>query len=326
MSGIAGMKDMDHSAIPGMEHDAMPGVDHGAMPGMKSDAMPGMNAPGPAATSGKAPEKAMAVDMGAKKGAGPEAQSAMGAMGAMGAMQGGPAPADARDPDAYADGLQMGSMPGMDMADDHLYGQLLIDRLEATHSSDDHGQALDAQAWFGGDLNKLWLKVDGERSNGKLGATRTEALWNRAIAPYWGVQTGLRHDFGGGPGRNWAALGVQGLAPWWFDVQATAYIGPNGRTAAHLEGEYDLLITQRLVLQPNVKLDAYGKSDREREIGSGFSNVEAGLRLRYEFTRKFAPYVGVVWNSRLGRTADYARETGTNVRETKLVAGVRFWF
>ena len=244
----------------------------------------------------------------------------------MGAKQGGAPPSDARDPDVYSNGLSLGPMDGMDMADHQRHGQVLLDRLEATHSNSGNGQALDAQAWYGSDLDKLWLKVDGERSNGKLGATRTEALWNHAIAPYWGLQTGIRHDFGDGPGRTWAAIGVQGLSPYWFGVQATAYVGQGGRTAARLEAEYDILLTQRLVLQPNAKLSLYGRNDPERGIGSGLSDIEAGLRLRYEVSRKFAPYIGVVWKGKLGQTADYARESGHAVRETQVVGGVRMWF
>ena len=194
-------------------------------------------------------------------------------------------------------------MPGMDMADDTPHASLILDRLEAFHTRDGNGQALDAQAWYGGDIDKLWLKLDGERTNGRLGATRMEALWNHAIAPYWGLQLGVRHDVGDGPSRNWAAFGVQGLAPYWFEVQATAYVGPQGRTALRFEAEYELLLTQRLVLQPNVKASVYGKRDPERSIGAGLSDVEAGLRLRYEITRKFAPYIGVVWNRKFGGTA-----------------------
>ena len=241
-------------------------------------------------------------------------------------MQGGKAPADARDPDNYADGLTLGPMQGMEMADSIPRSQVLLDRLEWTHTKDGNGQALDAQAWFGGDIDKLWLKVDGERSGGKLGPTRTEALWNHAISTYFGLQTGIRHDLGGGPSRNWAAIGVQGLAPYWFDLQATAYVGQGGRTAARVEAEYDVLLTQRLRLQPNVKVVFYGRNDVERGIGSGLSDVEAGLRLRYEITRKVAPYIGVVWKNSLGRTADLARAAGKDTRENQVVAGVRLWF
>ena len=136
----------------------------------------------------------------------------------------------------------------------------------------------------------------------------------------------MRHDFGGGPGRTWASVGVQGLAPYWFDVQATAYASQGGRTALRFEVEYDLLITQRLIVQPDVKFAVYGRNDRAREIGAGLSSIDAGLRLRYEFSRKFAPYVGVVWDRKFAGTARQARDAGNPVSEARFVAGVRVWF
>jgi copper resistance protein B len=241
-------------------------------------------------------------------------------------MQGGRAPVDARDPDAYADGLHNDHMPGMDMVDDAGHVYVLLDRFEQFNGRHGNGQALDGQAWIGGDIDKLWLKVDGERFGRRLASTRTELLWDRAVATYWGLQAGVRHDFAEGPGRTWAAFGVQGLSPYWFDLQATAYVGEGGRTALRFEGDYELRITQRLVLQPNLKVSAYGKGDIARRIGSGLSDVDAGLRLRYEFSRKFAPYLGVTWNRKFGGTADIARNSGDVVQDTRVVAGVRLWF
>jgi len=244
----------------------------------------------------------------------------------MSSMQGGPAPADARDPNAYADGLETGHMPGMDMADDARRAYVLIDRLEAVHARDRHGQALDAQAWYGGDLDKLWIKVDGGRSDGRLDATRTEALWDHAVASYWSLQSGVRRDFGAGPGRTWAALGLQGIAPYWFDVQAMAYVGEGGRTALRFETEYDARITERLILQADVKVDAFGRDDVRREIGAGLSKVEAGLRLRYEVSRKVAPYFGVMCNRTFGNTARLTRDARDPVQRVEAVAGLHAWF
>ncbi len=321
---------MDHAAMPGMDHSKMegasppPAMDHSKMshdkaPATDSGAMPGMDHGAMEGKSDK-PEAGMKGIPGMAM----DSEMDMGAM--MKSMQGGPPPTDARDPDAYADGLENGHMRGMDMADDAAHVHVLLDRVEQFHSSRGNGQAVDAQAWVGGDLDKLWLKIDGERSNRRLGATRTEALWNRAIATYWGLQAGVRHDFGDGPGRTWASFGFQGLSPYWFDIQATGYVGQNGRTALRFEGEYDLLLTQRLVLQPDVKVSLYGKNDPDREIGAGLSDIDAGLRLRYEFSRKFAPYIGVVWNRKFANTARYARDAGNPVQETRVVAGVRIWF
>ncbi len=238
-------------------------------------------------------------------------------------MQGGKPPPDARDPDVYAEGVARGPMHGMDMADDASHAYLLLDKFEYLRS---RGFRLDAQGWYGGDRDKLWLEVDGERKDSKLRGTRTEALWDRTFSTYWSSQLGARHDFGDGPGRNWAAFGVQGLAPYWFELQATAYVGESGRTAARAEFDYQQLLTQRLVLQPNIEINLYGKNDRARNIGSGLSEIEAGLRLRYEITRQFAPYIGVSWRRKFGNTAAFARATGEDVRDTKLVAGVRVWF
>jgi len=243
----------------------------------------------------------------------------------MSAMQGGNAPADARDPD-YSEGATMSSMPGMDMHDDGWLGKLLIDQLEYVNGSDANGAAIDAQAYVGSDRDKLWLKVDGERTGGTLRDMRMEALWDRALTAFWDTQLGVRHDAGDGPGRNWAAFGVQGLAPYWFDIEATFYAGPSGRTAARLEAEYDMRLTQRLILTPDIELNAYGKTDRERRIGSGLSSAEVGLRLRYEFSRRFAPYVGVDWKRSLGNTADLVRADGESPFDREIVAGVRIWF
>ncbi|MEO7916147.1 MAG: copper resistance protein B [Dokdonella sp.] len=250
----------------------------------------------------------------------------MGAMdhGSMN-MQGGSAPPDARDPD-YSNGV-----PATPMHHAHVHGagrlgSVIFNNLEAFNGDGSHGQAIDMQAWYGGDIDKLWFKAEAERSEGSLEDARLELLWNRAIAAYWSGQVGIRHDKGVGPSRNWAAFGVQGLAPYWFEVEATAYVGESGRTALRLEAEYELLLTQRLVLQPDVEVNFYGKDDPARGIGSGLSNVEVALRLRYEFTRKFAPYVGVTWSRSFGSTADFARVEGGGAEDTQLVAGVRLWF
>lgn len=237
-----------------------------------------------------------------------------------------PATTALRDPDAYADGLSREHRHGMDMDDDARYLRVLVERLETFHDRAGHGQAVDAQAWYGGDLEKLWLKVDGERVDGRLGATRTEVVWDHAIAPYWGWQTGLRQDFGLGPGRTWGSFGVQGLSPYRFDVQVAAYVGEGGRTALRAEVAYDLVVVRRLVLQALVKADAYGRSDARGGIGAGVSHVEAGLRWRYEIDRRVAPYIGVVWTGALGNTARIARNAGEAVDAVEAVAGVRLWF
>ncbi|MBU6417528.1 MAG: copper resistance protein B [Xanthomonadaceae bacterium] len=240
-------------------------------------------------------------------------------------MQGGKAPPDVRDAD-YSNGIGYGSMSGMDMLDDAALGMLLIGRLEYFDGRDGNGVALDAEGWYGTDANKLWVKVEGERSAGRLQDLRTEALWARPLGIYWNTQLGVRHDFGIGPGRTWAAFGVQGLAPYFFDVEATFYVGQAGRTAFRFESEYELLLTQRLILQPRFEVNLYGRDDLQRGIGSGLSDAELGLRLRYEFTRKFAPYIGVELERKFGRTADLARNAGEPAFDPRLVAGLRLRF
>ena len=261
------------------------------------------------------------------------AQSGMSSMGKMdmgkmdmGPMQGGRPPPDARDPDDHAEGATKHTMPGMHMADDDKFGRVLFNKLEATKGRDQRGQSLDADAWYGGDLDKLWLKASGERKGGSLDRLRTEALWDRNFATFWSSQVGVRHDTGSGPSRNWLAVGVQGLAPYWFETEATAYVGKGGALAARVDLKYELLLTQQLILQPEFEAAAYSKNDPERGVGSGLSSADFGLRLRYECHRQFAPYIGVSWQRKFGNTADMARSAGKDTSARSLVAGVRIWF
>jgi copper resistance protein B len=218
-------------------------------------------------------------------------------------------------------------MPGMDMADQAMLGMLLIDQLEYAH--DNHGDSaafLDAEGWYGEDFNKLWLKTEGNGAHGRLEDLRTEALWSHAVTTYWGTQLGVRQDLGKGPHRTWAALGIQGLAPFWLDTEAELYLGQDGRTAARVQLEYEELMTQRLILQPKVEVSLYGKADPRRGIGSGLADSELGVRLRYDIKREFGPYIGAVWRERYGRSATFARTRGERVGELQLAAGVHFWF
>jgi copper resistance protein B len=251
--------------------------------------------------------------------------SSMGHMD-MSSMQGGAAPRDARNPD-YSDGYGYTAMPGMAMSDHSRRAMLLLDQFEfARGNHGDNGAFLDGQFWYGADFNKLWIKSEGDYSHGGLEDLRTEALWSHAVTSYWDTQAGVRQDLGEGPGRTWAALGIQGLAPYWLDAEATLYIGESGRTAARLELEYEELLTQRLVLQPKIEMNLYGKDDPKRGIGSGLSDTEVALRLRYELEREFAPYLGVVWRQRYGRTADLARSQGRPASDLQFVAGLHVWF
>lgn len=248
-------------------------------------------------------------------------------------MQGGSPPPEARDPHAYSGGYALGrgayALPGgrqLRMADEHNFGAFLADRFERARTHDDSFLLYDVLAWYGRDYNRAWFKGDGEVDGGKLKDARAELLWGHAVAAYWDAQLGVRHDSGAGPNRTWLAFGVQGLAPYWFELEASAYVGDQGRTALRLEAEYELLFTQRLILQPRLEASFYGKRDTERLRGSGLSALETGLRLRYEIWREFAPYIGIERVAKYGETADLVRAAGEDAKQTRLVAGVRFWF
>ncbi len=241
-------------------------------------------------------------------------------------VQGGPAPADARDPHAYSGGYDFGAIARPRLADEHNFASLLTDLLETVVTDDNTSVAYDLQAWYGRDYNRALLRAEGDLDSGSFQEARTELLWDYAVASFWSTELGVRHDTGKGPNRSWLAFGVQGLAPYWFELQATAYIGEGGRTAFNLEAEYELLFTQKLILQPRIDMDWYGKDDAELGIGSGISELAAGLRLRYEIRREIAPYVGVEWAYKFGDTKDFAQAAGEDPNETRFVAGLRFWF
>jgi len=244
----------------------------------------------------------------------------------VGAMQGGSAPADARDPHAYSDGYDFGPVPRPRFADEHRFASLLVDRLEWVHTSDNDSIAYDLQAWYGRDYDRAVLKAEGELDNGRLQEARSELLWSHAVAAYWDTQLGMRYDSGVGPDRGWLAFGVQGLAPYWFELEAGGYVSDAGHTALRLSAEYPLLLTQRLILQPRFEANAYGKRDGKRGLGGGLSDLAVGIRLRYEVRRELAPYIGIEWAGKYGGTANYARAAGDVTEETRLVAGARFWF
>lgn len=282
---------MSSDEMQGIDQDGKPGVDHGSMPDTNHDS-----------------ELRRGSMSGTK----------------MDAMQGGSPAPNARSPD-YSGGVGYDSMKGMDMHDDAPLGMVLIDQLEAFYGSDADGQNWEAEGWYGADSDKLWSRTEGGRSHEKLKAGDVELLWNHNIATYWASQLGVRQDFGAGPDPTWAAFGVQGLAPYWFQLEATGYVGTSGRTAARLRAEYELLFTQRLILQPEAEVNFYGKDDPARRIGSGLSDVAFGLRLRYEIHRQFAPYIGVNWVRRIGNTAQYARLDGQSVLDRQILAGARIW-
>jgi copper resistance protein B len=218
------------------------------------------------------------------------------------------------------------AMQNMDMNDNAAYGMVLVDQLEFVHGYGGNGPTWEAEAWYGGDSDRLWLRSEGEGARGQVERGDLEALWSHAFSAFWNTQFGVRHDLGVGPQRNWAAFGVEGLAPYWLELEATGYLGDQGRAAARMRAEYTLRFTQRLMLQPEFEINLYSKSDPAQHIGAGVSDAQLGLRLRYEITRQFAPYVGVVWSSHFGATAALVREDHRPIFDRQLVAGVRFWF
>ena len=248
-------------------------------------------------------------------------------------MQGGTAPANARDPHAYSGGFTLEEgpyvLPGprqLRLADEHTFYGVLVDRLERVDNGKGHALTYDTRAWFGRDYNRAVIKAEGDIAEGRLQEASTELLWSHALTTFWNSELGVRYDTGHGPDQGWLALGLAGLAPYWFELDATAYVGDDSQTALTVEGEYELLLTQRWVLQPRVEVTAYGKDDAERGQGRGLASLVAGARLRYEVSRQFAPYVGWEWAAALGNSADQARAEGEATQETRWVAGVRLWF
>lgn len=203
---------------------------------------------------------------------------------------------------------------------------VLFDQLEWQTGSSESGLSWDNKGWIGKDRDRFWFRTEGESEGDGLADAQAHFLYGRAIARWWDLVAGLRQDFRPGPARTWAAVGIQGLAPYWFEVEATAYIGESGRTHFRFETEYELLLTNRLVLQPLAEMEIYGKSDPERGIGAGLSTLDAGLRLRYELRREIAPYVGVQWTWKFSETADFAEAAGEPTSGARLLLGLRMWF
>jgi copper resistance protein B len=216
-------------------------------------------------------------------------------------------------------------MEGHAVHDEKWMSFVLFDQLE-WQGDESGGLTLENTSWFGADIDRLWIRAEVESGDGRLESGSLHALWGHSVSRWWDVVAGVRQDVRPGDPQTWAAVGIQGLAPYWFEVEATAYVGADARTRLNLEAEYDLLLTNRLVLQPVIEADIYGKSDPARGIGAGLSAIEGGLRLRYEFRREFAPYVGVTWQRSYFGTADRARAAGEEVGSTRLAIGLRTWF
>jgi copper resistance protein B len=225
-------------------------------------------------------------------------------------------------------------VPGMELSgavqpvmDRGIVTHLLFNELEGRFNGSNTEFRWEGQGWVGTDYDKLWIKSEGTlQGNGKLDDGQHQFLYSRAITTYFDLQGGLRSDIDSRPTRNWGALGIQGLAPYFFDLELTGYASNEGHLAAKLEASYDLLLTQRLILQPQIEVNLYSKADPVRQVGAGFSDIDIGLRLRYEIDRKFAPYLGVVYEGKFGQTASFARRASESTGDVRFAFGVRLWF
>jgi len=281
-------------------HEAMPGMDHQAMPGMT---MP--DAPAPA---GAAPGMAMTGT----------------------ALPAGNTPAPPPPADHYADRFY----PAAEMAP----SRSLMMRAAGNHAvrfnlaelqvrDGTSGYRWDGEAWFGGDINRLVLTSEGEGAFRRgIESAELQALFSHAVGPYFNLRAGVRHDIRPSPTRTYATIGFEGVAPHMIEIAGALFLSEKGELLGRIEGHYDQRITQRLVLQPRVEMNLAAQDVPATRTGSGLSKAELGLRLRYEITRRFAPYVGLSWERRFGDTARYARRAGDDVATRSFVGGVRFWF
>lgn len=306
----------------------MPGMDHGSMPGMDPSAsgqavqsqqpsMPGMQMQGDEhAGHDMQGMSAMAMDGVAQTGTALPAGNAAPP----------PIPTDHAADRVFQPEMMAHARQHLDMHGGQSFSQVMSNLAEYQARKGGDGYRWDGEAWFGGDINRLWLKSEGEGSfrNG-VDSAELQALYGRAIGPYFNLQAGVRQDFRP-RSRTYLTVGTEGLAPGFFEVSGALFLSTQGELLGRLEGYYDQRITQRLILQPRVELNLAAQDTRETRTGAGLSQAELGLRLRYEIRREFAPYIGVSYERRFGRTADYARAAGEDAYATSFVVGVRTWF
>jgi copper resistance protein B len=214
---------------------------------------------------------------------------------------------------------------GAPVDDEHVFYHLLFNQLEGRFGRDSSFR-WEGEGWGGTDMNRVVLKSEGTVTNGVMEEGDQELLYARPISTYFNIQGGLRYDLDSAPGRGWAAFGIEGLAPLFFHVSATGYVSDRGHLAGKVEGNYDLLLTQTLILQPQLEMNFYSKDDPTRMIGAGLADLDTGLRLRYEITRKVAPYIGVTYENKFGDSARLARLAGGHASDLRFSAGVRVWF
>jgi copper resistance protein B len=212
--------------------------------------------------------------------------------------------------------------------DNRVFAHVLFDQLEGRASTSGSLLRWDGQGWIGTDMNRLWLKSEGFTGDGTVSDGDHEALYDRPIPHmrYFDAQAGVRADLDSGPTRVWAAAGVEGLAPYFFDFEPTFYVRDGGHIAGRINGSWDLFITQRWVVQPQAELNLYSKDDPARQTGSGFSDIDTGVRIRYELTRKFNPYLGWAYAGKYGGSARYTRQSREATSNSSFVFGLRVWY
>jgi copper resistance protein B len=211
--------------------------------------------------------------------------------------------------------------------DNRVYTHVMFNQLEGRSSGQGNALRWDGEAWIGTDMNRLWIKSEGYLKGDTMSDGDHEVLYDRPIPRmrYFDAQVGVREDLDSGPNRTWGAVGIEGLAPHFFEFEPTLYFSDGGNVAGRVEGSYDLLLTQRLIAQPEFELNFYNKSDPARGNGSGLSDLDSGVRIRYDIRRKFAPYVGFAYMAKYGETATFARQAGQTVVSPTFVFGLRVW-
>ena len=216
-------------------------------------------------------------------------------------------------------------LEGHAVHDEAVHHLVLLDGAE-WQAGRDGTLRLDAKGWVGRDTDRVWFRADGQGIGG-LDEASAQLLYGKQISRWWDIVGGIRQDFGPGGLQTWAAVGVQGLAPQWFAIEATAFVGGSARTLFEVEVEYELLVTNRLILQPRFEAEFAGKPDVLRGTGAGLTGTDLGFRLRYEWRRELAPYVGVGWSNAWGETADIGQRRGSaGSSGARVITGVRLWF
>lgn len=246
-------------------------------------------------------------------------------------MQGGAAPDDARDPHAYSGGYEYRGMAGWEETDEITYSKVMADQLEYRNNEGNDTLRWDIQGWRGTDYNKFWAKLEGENeTSSNTGEVELQTLYSRAIAAFWDFQIGARYDRAYSSAstndRFFAVIGFQGLAPYWFDVEPALFISEEGDVSARITSTYDVLFSQRLILQPRLEVNAAASEARKYDVGKGLNDIQFGLRLRYQFRREIAPYIGIAWQKLFGDTADIARADNARTFNLSLISGIRLWF